>query len=131
MKHLLAAAADDRKALSELKRLGFADPRAALANLHALTPDPVDAELLDPLLPRLLKEMSEAPDPDMALNNLERLAAQGERAALFRPLERSLYRRGGAILAMPVLLWHLWRFVAPGLYQHEKRLAVQPRPFRT
>ena len=86
MKHLLAAAADDRKALSLLKRLGFADPRAALANLHALTPDPVDAELLDPFLPRLLKEMSEAPDPDMALNNLERLAAQGERAALFRLL---------------------------------------------
>ena len=86
MKHLLAAAADDRKALSLLKRLGFADPRAALANLHALTPDPVDADLLDPFLPRLLKEMSEAPDPDMALNNLERLAAQGERAALFRLL---------------------------------------------
>ena len=86
MKHLFAAPADDKKALSELKRLGFADPRAALANLHALTPDPVDAELLDPILPRLLKEMSEAPDPDMALNNLERLAAQGERAALFRLL---------------------------------------------
>ena len=86
MKHLFAAPADDKKTLSELKRLGFADPRGALANLHALTPDPVDAELLDPLLPRLLKEMSEAPDPDMALNNLERLAAQGERAALFRLL---------------------------------------------
>jgi len=86
VKHLLAAAADDRKALSQLKRLGFADARAALANLHALTPDPVDAELLDPFLPRLLKEISEAPDPDMALNNLERLAAQGERAALFRLL---------------------------------------------
>ena len=86
MTNLLAAAADDRKALSLLKRLGFADPRAALANLHALTPDPVDADLLDPFLPRLLKEMSEAPDPDMALNNLERLAAQGERAALFRLL---------------------------------------------
>jgi [glutamine synthetase] adenylyltransferase / [glutamine synthetase]-adenylyl-L-tyrosine phosphorylase len=86
MTNLLAAAADDRKALSELKRLGFADPRAALANLHALTPDPVDADLLDPFLPRLLKEMSDAPDPDMALNNLERLAAQGERAALFRLL---------------------------------------------
>jgi glutamate-ammonia-ligase adenylyltransferase len=87
VKHILAAAADDRKALAELRRLGFADPRAALANLHALTPDPVDAERLVPLLPRLLQEMSEAPDPDMALNNLERLASQGERAALFRLLE--------------------------------------------
>jgi glutamate-ammonia-ligase adenylyltransferase len=86
VKHLFAAPADDKKALSELKRLGFADPRGALANLHALTPDPLDADLFEPLLPRLLKEMSEAPDPDMALNNLERLAAQGERAALFRLL---------------------------------------------
>jgi glutamate-ammonia-ligase adenylyltransferase len=86
VKHLFAAPANDKKALILLKRLGFADPRGALANLHALTPDPVDAELLEPLLPRLLKEMSEAPDPDMALNNLERLAAQGERAALFRLL---------------------------------------------
>ena len=86
MKHLFAAAADDKKALALLKRLGFADPRAALANLHALTPDPLDAELLEPLLPKLLHEMSEAPDPDMALNNLERLASQGERAALFQLL---------------------------------------------
>ena len=83
---LLKARPNDRPALAELKRLGFAEPRTALANLHALTPDPHDAELLAPLLPRLLQEMSEAPDPDMALNNLERLAAQGERAALFRIL---------------------------------------------
>ena len=87
MTDLLAAAADDRKALGELKRRGFADPRAALANLHALTPEPADALLLTPLLPRLLQALSEAPDPDMALNNLERLASQGERAALFRLLE--------------------------------------------
>src|SRR5712692_11857811 len=86
MTDLLAAAADDRKALGELKRRGFADPRAALANLHALTPEPADALLLTPLLPRLLQALSEAPDPDMALNNLERLASQGERAALYRLL---------------------------------------------
>jgi len=27
-------------------------------------------------------------------------------------------------LAMPVVLYQLWRFVAPGLYRHEKRLAL-------
>ncbi|HEX9419822.1 MAG TPA: glutamate-ammonia-ligase adenylyltransferase, partial [Methylomirabilota bacterium] len=87
MTSILAAAAHDRKALGELKRLGFAEPRAALANLHALTPEPADARLLEPFLSRLLQALSEAPDPDMALNNLERLASQGERAALFRLLE--------------------------------------------
>src|SRR4029453_13996719 len=25
------------------------------------------------------------------------------------------------IVALPVLLWHAWQFVAPGLYEHEKR----------
>jgi sec-independent protein translocase protein TatC len=31
----------------------------------------------------------------------------------------------GVILAMPVLLWHLWRFIAPGLTPNERR-AVLP-----
>ena len=31
---------------------------------------------------------------------------------------------GGAALAMPVLLWQSWRFVAPGLYRRERRWVV-------
>ena len=31
---------------------------------------------------------------------------------------------GGIIVAIPVVLWQVWRFVAPGLYSHEKRYAV-------
>ena len=27
----------------------------------------------------------------------------------------------GVIVALPVLLWQVWQFVAPGLYEHEKR----------
>jgi len=34
----------------------------------------------------------------------------------------------GFIIAMPVLMWQLWRFVTPGLYPHEKRYAI---PFVT
>lgn len=30
----------------------------------------------------------------------------------------------GLLLALPVLLWQLWSFVAPGLYSNEKRLAL-------
>ena len=41
-------------------------------------------------------------------------------------LKVSVY--GGIALAMPVLLWQIWRFVAPGLYPRERRLAI---PFIT
>ena len=84
MSGLLAAPPDDRGARRELKRVGFADPAAALRNLHAVTPTPREASLLAPALPRLLAELGAAPDPDMALNNLERLAAQGEHVAFLR-----------------------------------------------
>jgi sec-independent protein translocase protein TatC len=30
----------------------------------------------------------------------------------------------GIALAMPVLLWQIWRFVSPGLYSNEKRYAI-------
>lgn len=30
----------------------------------------------------------------------------------------------GLVLAMPILLWQVWRFVAPGLYNHEKKYAI-------
>jgi glutamate-ammonia-ligase adenylyltransferase len=81
MTDLLTTAPGDRRALGALKRLGFAEPAAALANLHALAPTPRETELLEPVLARLLSELAAAPDPDMALNNLERLAGQGDRAA--------------------------------------------------
>ena len=31
---------------------------------------------------------------------------------------------GGLVVAMPVILWQVWKFVAPGLYKREKRYAL-------
>lgn len=31
---------------------------------------------------------------------------------------------GALIIAMPVILWQLWRFIAPGLYKRERRYAL-------
>jgi sec-independent protein translocase protein TatC len=39
-------------------------------------------------------------------------------------LRMKLAALAGLFLAMPVVLWQDWRFVAPGLYSDEKRLAV-------
>jgi sec-independent protein translocase protein TatC len=30
----------------------------------------------------------------------------------------------GLLLALPILLWQVWAFIAPGLYAHEKRFAI-------
>ncbi|HEV8474284.1 MAG TPA: hypothetical protein VGR82_16010 [Methylomirabilota bacterium] len=85
-----------------LRRAGFEDPAAAAANLEALTPTPLDAERLAPAFPRLLAELTASPDPDMALNNLERYAAAVDRGVLFRTLAEHpgaaalLARVGGA-----------------------------------
>lgn len=39
-------------------------------------------------------------------------------------LRLSIAGYGGLILAVPVVLWQFWRFVAPGLYSNEKRFAA-------
>ena len=42
-------------------------------------------------------------------------------APFFTPLKLTLVL--GVFLAMPVVLYQIWRFMAPGLYTHEKKLA--------
>ncbi len=47
----------------------------------------------------------------------------------FKPLEVFLFRIKmsaylGIVIVMPYLLWQLWSFIAPGLYQNERRYAA-------
>jgi sec-independent protein translocase protein TatC len=55
----------------------------------------------------------------------------GGKAALHFPAPTSLFMAyvklsllGGIVLSLPVILYQLWSFVAPGLYSREKRLAI-------
>lgn len=55
--------------------------------------------------------------------------AIGENLLQTDPLEGFAVRMktsayAGVALAMPVILWQTWRFVTPGLYEHERRYAV-------
>ena len=58
---------------------------------------------------------------------LSKLPAGGQLVAIdvaspfFTPVKLAFF--AAVMLSMPVLLYQAWAFVAPGLYQHEKRLA--------
>lgn len=68
---------------------------------------------------------------DVMMRPLEQLSGNpnvSERFLSQDPLEIFLLRIKlsaylGIMLAMPVLLWQLWRFIAPGLYENERRYA--------
>jgi sec-independent protein translocase protein TatC len=54
----------------------------------------------------------------------------GKKALIFtHPLEGFLTKikvsaYGGLVVAAPVVFWHLWRFITPGLHPKEKRYAI-------
>jgi len=62
-------------ALALLAEHGFADAKRAHHNVLAIGEDPLARETLRELLPELLDVLSQCPDPDMALNNFERMTA--------------------------------------------------------
>jgi sec-independent protein translocase protein TatC len=55
------------------------------------------------------------------LPNGAKLVAIEVTSTFFVPMRLAFF--AALMLAMPVVLYQLWAFVAPGLYQHEKRLA--------
>jgi len=57
-----------------------------------------------------------------ALPQGTRLLATGVIAPFMVPLKITLF--AALLLSLPYVLYQVWAFVAPGLYQHEKRLAV-------
>ncbi len=67
------------------------------------------------LLVEPLKELSKNPNVKDKLLSLDPLEV------FFLRVKMSAYI--GFVLAMPFLLWQVWRFISPGLYQNERRYA--------
>lgn len=70
----------------------------------------------DPILDVLLQPYCDTTSEDCNLLQTDPLEGFNVR------LRVSMY--GGIALAMPVLLWQVWRFISPGLYSNERRYAL-------
>ena len=76
----------------------------------------------DPVLRFLTKpytDLCERRGPDFCSGKLSTLSALD---GFSTRISISLY--GGIILAFPVILWQIWRFVVPGLHAKEKKYAI-------
>ncbi|MBI2462464.1 MAG: bifunctional [glutamate--ammonia ligase]-adenylyl-L-tyrosine phosphorylase/[glutamate--ammonia-ligase] adenylyltransferase, partial [Candidatus Rokubacteria bacterium] len=125
---LLDPAVPEARVAPGLAALGFADPALALANLRRLADTPRHRDLLAPLLPRLLRLLASSPDPDMALNNLERYAeAVMDRAVLFTTL--ATHPEAALVL---VTVAATSQFLADTLCRHPQTLPwlLEPRVMR-
>jgi glutamate-ammonia-ligase adenylyltransferase len=122
---LLDPAGPGAAARASLARLGFADPAGALANVRRLAETPRQRELLETLLPRLLRQLAASADPDMALNNVERLAA----AALDRVGFYVLLRDHPEAMPLAVTLAATSQFLTDALVRSPQILAwlLDPR----
>lgn len=66
---------------------------------------------------------------DFVMRPLKELLPQQATLIYTEPTEAFLLQikmaaLAGLFMAMPVVLWQVWRFISPGLYSHEKRIAV-------
>lgn len=69
----------------------------------------------------LVEPLKHLPNADQILTG-GRLVFQAPQEPFFIRLKVTAF--AGLVLALPVILWQLWRFVTPGLHKKEKRYAL-------
>lgn len=77
--------------------------------------------LYSPILALLIEPLARLPVADQILESGQ-LIYTAPTEALFIRLKVTAFT--GMVLALPVFLWQLWRFVTPGLHAHEKKYAL-------
>jgi sec-independent protein translocase protein TatC len=79
--------------------------------------------MYDPIYDFLLQPYVDlAQSRDLGFSENDRLLITDPLEGFGVRMKTSMY--AGIALAMPVILWQLWRFITPGLYTHEKKYAV-------
>lgn len=115
-----ASSPDDRMTLTEhLAELRARIIRSLLAIAVGVI---VVLAFYDPVLRFLLRPYNDLCDrkgPEFCVAQLQSL---GPLEAFSTRLSVSTY--GGIILAMPVIMWQVWRFIVPALHAREKRYAI-------
>jgi len=108
-----AQPAQEQSFLSHLIELRTRLVRSAIAILIVFL-------ALSPFMKEIFDLLSE---PMMAaLPTGSKLLATGVITPFMVPLKVTLF--SAFIIALPYVLWQVWAFVAPGLYRHQKKLAV-------
>ena len=115
-----AATADDGR-MSLVEHLAELRNRLIKIVLAVAVGMVVSFVLYDPIFDVLIQPYQDIADPDRSLAGGALIAGDPLEGFTVR-MRLALY--GGIAIAMPVILWQLWRFVTPGLYPHEKRYAV-------
>lgn len=75
----------------------------------------------NPILSFLVRPLEQLPEASQIIKNGELIVTSPAEPFFIRVKVVSF---AGLVLALPVILWQIWRFVAPGLYSHERRYAV-------
>ena len=75
----------------------------------------------EPLLRLLISPLAKLPAADQILREGQLIYTAPTEAFLVR---LKVVAFAGLILALPVILWQLWRFVTPGLHKHEKKYVL-------
>jgi len=89
LKYILNEKIEDAAYKETLSAYGFQNPKGAVANIRAMVGDQATYEYFSLCFPILLEEISQSPDPDMALNNFDRfVAAAASKMAFFSTLSR-------------------------------------------
>jgi sec-independent protein translocase protein TatC len=102
--------------LSELRR------RLVISLVAVLVGTAVAFVFHHTLLHVLTRPYCDLPNSYRLVSNRCTLVVTGVLDAFTVTLKLSLY--AGLVLSSPVWLWQMWRFVTPGLHQHERRYAV-------